>query len=394
MGTGDAFGFFYVEHDVITVRDENSFTKVSTFLANIDKRFVGYQAISKNLVLGILSLLFSPSCEIFTKLESDLLSSKIELRRCQNTFESASEAMAAIASFVTSASSSLKKLILKDYTEFQKEPDMHVATQLESRFQMYNISLQELKFNTEEPFLIREIGILQSGNWPNLSDFVYSNNVKPLLEDQFSFASLTIESFVTSLTGYLEMVIGRLLLEEAIDHVALHRPLKWIARELIHELKKAFERKIQEHIDLEKNLVYTSNLQFATQVEELKNVKLNLQQGQDVVNIDAMGDDLKVGHLTSYTSNQIETAFGIKNFMMVYFDYVVNRLVDCSSLHFHHMVTHMWARIVEKVMKKCMVHHEHAQSDEELTLVAKRLNLDNRVALLRKIRNEIIRLQS
>ncbi|XP_076893450.1 dynamin-related protein 4C-like [Bidens hawaiensis] len=248
----DPFGFFYVEHDMTTVRDEKSFKRVSAFLAKVDKRFVGYEAISKNLVLGIMSLLFSPSCEIFTKLESDLSSSKIELRRCQNTFESATESMAAIASFVTSASSSLKKLILKDYTEFQKEP--------------------------EEPFLIREIGILQSGNWPNLSDFVY-NNLKPILEDQFSFAFLTIESFVTSLMGYLEMVIGRLLREEAIDHVALHRPLEWIARELMHEVKKAFERKIQEHIDLEKDLVYTSNPQFATQIEEERKTQSSTRSG-------------------------------------------------------------------------------------------------------------------
>ncbi|KAI7727246.1 hypothetical protein M8C21_033374, partial [Ambrosia artemisiifolia] len=383
------FGFFFAEYDEITVRDENDSKKVSDLLSHIDEEFVGVNAISKNIMLVIMCIMFHHSSPIVTRVESDLEVSKVQLKRLERTYDTIGDTKAEIMSIVNSASVSLSKLLIaQEYEEYHDDLEMHGAAHIASIFNQLKTDLQRLKINSRKPFLMVEIDILEKREWNYPVNIFSSSIAKVLLEEQFSFAYKTISNFLTMLINYFEQIVVRVLIDKAKENVHLRQSLKMVGREIAKVLGRSFKEKMQELINLEKKCIYTCNGEFYIKVEELKKVKLEVPKDKMFMDIDGLGRGIRVDHLRGFTSQQIKKALDIKRIMVVYFEIVVNRLVDHLVLNLHVIINDFWAVGVKAVMKK-FITGERILPDVEPTMKRRRRNLECRIGCLHKAMKDI-----
>ncbi|XP_076888090.1 dynamin-related protein 4C-like [Bidens hawaiensis] len=217
--TPSPFGYFFVDNtnkvEVEVLNDDDEKTEEWVLLSKVDKDCIGFDVISKNRVTALLSILFNHSSLILKRIESDIKESDLEIKQCQKTFDSVSDAIPVILSVVNSAKRSIHKLFIsEEYEEHEKDEYMHAASNMALQFRRFKTDLHDLKLDNRMPFLQFEIELLSSRNWPTPLNFVSSSIIKPLLNRQFSCASSTIDKFVSSIMNYIGVVVGKVLQHE------------------------------------------------------------------------------------------------------------------------------------------------------------------------------------
>ncbi|XP_076888089.1 dynamin-related protein 4C-like [Bidens hawaiensis] len=96
------FGYFFVDN---TTNDDEK-TEEYVLLSKVDKEYVGFDVIAKNIVAAMLSILFKPLSRILERIESDLKESVLMLKRCQKTYGSVKEAIPDVMFIVSTTYSS------------------------------------------------------------------------------------------------------------------------------------------------------------------------------------------------------------------------------------------------------------------------------------------------
>ncbi|KAK1440037.1 hypothetical protein QVD17_05863 [Tagetes erecta] len=390
------FGYFFIKDAEKTVaRDEESAKRVSCLLSKTNESRIGFESLSKNLVLGLISILFSPSSQIVGKIMLDLKRSEADLARYQATFDSASDAIPRIVRSITNANISIRKLfVTQEYEEYPDEMDMHVGPEISDRFLKLTNTLLYLKHDTRRPFLTFELWLLNETNWPSLTNFLPLSLAIRLLDDLFSYAHKPIESFLEDLISYVECVVVRILLDHGKQHVRMHETLKKMARLLVNHVKERFKDKVEDLINLEKKAIFTSSDQYPARLYETHKVTLPIDK--TFASIEGMGYHVKVDHLNIYPSYQVDSAFQLKQLMVVYWDFVVQRFVDYCALYFQSIMNEMMAEGVMKVMEDFLM---KGITDESIlprpapTVDINKQNLENRIDELTKIMKEIEKMQ-
>ncbi|KAJ0734193.1 putative dynamin GTPase [Helianthus annuus] len=332
----NTIGYFFVGN---IVEDEER-SEQCFLLSMVDQAYIGFDVISKTMVIAMLSILFNPRSLILKRIESDLEMSVAELKQCQKTFDSVSDATWVIISIVQSISWSIYKLFIeKDYQEYQDNKYMHAGSNMALRFRRFKTDLQEL--DNSMPFLQIELELLNSSDWPFPCIFVSSSIFKSLLNRQFSYASSTINKFVSSITDYIYGVVVTVLLDHETDSKQLRPYLRMIGRELVEGVRKSFKEKVHEMLDLEKKFHYTCSDDYRRKMNEMESVKLELENGKEFTSIEGIGNDIRVDHLKGYDEHQIELGFELKKHLVVYWEFVVNRFVDYCVLNLHSSIDAM-----------------------------------------------------
>ncbi|KAI3675585.1 hypothetical protein L1987_85175 [Smallanthus sonchifolius] len=339
------FGFFCVEDDEDT---QKGVKQQSVLLSKVDRNCIGFKAISKNIVIGLLAILFSPDSQILKRVNCDLAKSELELNRCQKTFNSVRDAIPVIETIINTSTTSIRKLfVTQEYEDYINEPQMHVATQIACQFRKFRNNMLDLKFSTKRPFLMDEIWLLNALNWPNQTNFAPCIN-KQLLDYQFSDATVTIDGFVANMTHYLEKVVVRVIIDNAKEYEQLHQIVKKMGRLLVGGVKEKFRKKIEEMVTLEKGFVYTSSEEYNSKIDEMKKVKFELDD-KEYATIEGVGHNIKVDHLKVSHLCQVEAAFELKKLMIVYWEYVVKRFVDYCALNLQSVINETMTWGIEKL---------------------------------------------
>ncbi|KAD3066843.1 hypothetical protein E3N88_34723 [Mikania micrantha] len=381
--TPTPFGFFFLDNDEIT--QECGFQ--STFY----KDYVGLDVISKNIVMAMWSILFSPSSLILERIESDMEASNVKIQRFQRTFDSVSEATPMILLIIFYARSSLYDMFIEqDYGGYVKDKFMHTTSNMEFQFTRFRIDLQDLKLDYETPFLSYEIDLLVSRNWPRS---VNSNSIfRQLLDRQFSYASSTINNFVSCIMDYINGVVVKVLLDHGKNNVQLHPILRMFGGVWVEGVQNSFEKKLAEVLDFEKTFLHTWSDDFSRKLNEMKSMKLELDDRNEFTTIEGLGKNIRVDHLNSYTVNQIETAFELKKRMLVYWEFVVNRVVNHCPLILWSSIKEMMTHGMEGLLRQHVmtgIENNSELLDLPPIVALNKDNLERRVTFLKQAKKDI-----
>ncbi|KAJ0734191.1 putative dynamin stalk domain, Dynamin superfamily [Helianthus annuus] len=351
------FGFFFIQDDLETRKEEESANKQSIILSRLGKAYVGFENISKHIVLILLSMIFSPSSELIMRIDSDLRMSENQIERTRERFTSVTDAMLTILTVVSSATASLTKLFLvRDYVEYQQEHDMHAASDLVCRFALFRKKMMDLEQDTKHPFLYDEISLVDDRYTPDSADYVSPTVGKALLAKRFSYAADTLEKCVSEILDYVELVVITVLMDHSKEYQQLNPYLQNIGKMWIEDLEEQFRKKLEELINLEKSFIYTCKEDYHTKVNEMKMVKFVIPEGNPIekvcVNIDGIGENIRVDHLRGYPPSLLEKAFDLRKQMTVYWKYTIERLIDNCMLNFHVIISKMLEKGIQTMVYK------------------------------------------
>ncbi|MFS7984776.1 putative dynamin GTPase [Helianthus anomalus] len=387
------FGYYFVKDDE-TEKDEEMAKNQSKLLSRVDQQFIGFVPISKNLVLSMLAMFFSPYSQIIQSIDSDLEESAIEIQKYQQKFKSVSDASEEISEVVNLAIVSLIKLFeLQEYREYEHIHDMHVGAEMACRYRTFKYTMKNLKHDKGKRFLLAEIDLLQSRNWPMPATFVSSTIGQALLEERFKYASGVIDRFVLDIVHYVEKVVVKVLLDHSKAHEQLHPFFKQIARMSVQDLKENFKKELKRLVELEKKFIYTSNESFDIKLCESMDVKLVLPaegkaDGKKFLNIVPLGDNIRVEHLENYLPNVVQQAFELKKMMNIYWDFVVDRVVDNFALNLQACISDMLGVGIKRMK------NVHLKKFVELPATTpamsfNELMLKNRISDLKKAKEDV-----
>ncbi|KAI3675589.1 hypothetical protein L1987_85179 [Smallanthus sonchifolius] len=352
------FDCFFVDNS----SEDSQRTKECVLLSKVDKDCIGFDAISKNLVSAMLSILFNPSSLILRRIESDIENSVVEIKQSQKTFDSVSDAIPVFTSIMCSASAYLYGLfITQDYGEYLKEGYMHAASNIACQFRRFRFNLLELKLDDKMPFLQFEIELLNSRRWLNLSVFI-------------------------------DGVVVRVLIDSVKNNQQLRKSLKRFGRVLVKGVRKSFKKKVEEMLDLEKKVLSTYSDEFSRKVNEMESINLELDDGRTFTCIEGLGKNIRVDHLKSYPVDQIERAFEMKKLVVVYWEFVVNRFVDYCALNLHSSINEMINVGTGEVIREHLTESFKDESkllDVEPTLSINNANLERRTEYLVKAKKDV-----
>ncbi|KAK1440042.1 hypothetical protein QVD17_05867 [Tagetes erecta] len=382
------FGYFFVDN---TIEDGENTKVCDMLLSEVDRDYIGFDVISKNLVIAMLSILFHPFSLIHESIVSDLRKSTAEIKESQNTFDSLSDAVPMILDIMISANICLHGLFIAQiYGEYEKVECMHTASNIGRRFKRFRIDLQNLKLDNK--FLQYEIELLPHTTRLYLPVFDTSSRIKPLLSRQFSHASFTINRFVTDIVGYIYSVVMKVLLDRAENTLQLHESLEKVGTALAKGVEKSFRKKTMEMLDLEEKCIYTCSDDFNRRVDEMKSLKLKLEIGKEFINIDGLGKNIRVDHLNCYTADQIERAFEMKKTAIAYWEFVVNRFVDYCALYFRSLIKEMVDAGIPGIIKEHLmecVNNKSKLPDVEAIMDGNKVKLERRIEYLIKAKKDI-----
>ncbi|XP_076945509.1 dynamin-related protein 4C-like [Bidens hawaiensis] len=388
--TPSPFGYFIVDN---TTDDD------CILLSKVDKEYVGFDVISKNIVAAMLSILYKPGYPILERIESDLKESVLMLNRRQKTFGSVKDAIPDVMLIVSMAYSSVMKLFIHgDYTNYQKDKSMHAASNVALRFEKLKTDLHDLKHDNRKPFLQYEVEVLKTTSQYNLLYLLSSSVLKSLLHRQFSEASSIIDEFVFSIMEYIERVVVKVLLNHEIYSWQLHPFMIQIGRVLVGGMRKSYKKKLTEMLDMEKEFVYTSSGEFTRKLKEMESVKLDLDVGEEFIDIEGFGNNISVEHLKGYPKFQIKVAFEQKKENVVYWEIVVNRFVDYCYLNLQNLIKEMMTvgnrEVIIREHLMTRMKDETKLPDHVSPVVAfNKLNMESRIEYLKKIKKDIERWQ-
>ncbi|XP_076954589.1 dynamin-related protein 4C-like [Bidens hawaiensis] len=393
--TPSPFGYFVVDN---TTDDDEKKTDECVLLSKVEKEYVGFDVISKNIVAAMLAILFKPGYLILERIESDLKESVVMLNRRQKTFGSVKDAIPDVMLIVSMAYSSVMKLFIHgDYIEYRKDKYMHAASNVALRFEKLKTDLHDLKHDNRKPFLQYEVEILKRTSQYNLLYLLSSSVLKSLLHRQFSEASSIIDEFVSSIMEYIERVVVKVLLNHEIYSWQLHPFMIQIGRVLVKGMRKSYLKKLTEMLDMEKEFVYTSSDEFARKMKEMESVKLELDGGEDFIDIEGFGNNINVEHLKGYPKSQVKVAFEQKKENVVYWEIVVNRFVDYCYLNLQTLIKKMMTDGIEEVTREHLMTRmkdETKLPDHVVSVVAfNKLDMEHRIKYLKKIKKDIERWQ-
>ncbi|XP_076893451.1 dynamin-related protein 4C-like [Bidens hawaiensis] len=375
------FGYFFIEDDLETKIDNEEFVIINM----VGKEFVGFEKISKQIVLGLLAIIYCPSSQLLVRIDSDLQMSKVKIKSTQKKFDSLSDAMTTILSVINSATLSLKNLFfLEKYEEYEQNIKMHAASKLVCKFTTFRNDMRSLKLGIEKPFLSDEIQLLDDRKWHGSAKYVPSL-IGNALNKNFSYAYDVLEEFVSDISNYIGLVVVTVLVDHSKEHLQLHPYFQHIGRMWTEDLKNDFRKKLQELLNLEKRFIYSCNDDYETKVKRMKNVKL-------VIPKELTFGEISVEHLVEVSPVLLEKAFDLKKQMNIYWEFVVGRLVDNCALNLFAIITEM---LGNGILSK---HMEIAAENNKLPIMEPRVSyneaaLKNRIACLKNAKNIIKRWQ-
>ncbi|KAK1440033.1 hypothetical protein QVD17_05858 [Tagetes erecta] len=387
------FGYFFVDNTINEADDQETGERDMLSL-KVDQDYIGFDVISKNIVIALLSLLFDPYSLILKRIKSDLKESDLEIKQSQKTFDSVSDAALEICFILNSINIVLHKLFMEqDYGEYWKDEYMHVASNIARQFRRFKIDLQDLKFVAEIPFLQSEIKLMNSGSQYFAKGFYTRSDIISLLDEQFSHASSTIDAFVSDVMKYIETVVVKVCLDCSKNHRQLRQPVKKVGRVLVEGVQESFEEKVKGMLDVEKNFLYTCDVDFDRKVNETKSrTVLELDVGKEVLDIDGIGKNIKVDHLKSYPADQVVKAFELKILIVVYWEYVVNRFVEYCSLNLQFLIREMTGVRISELVKQHFIKASKDESklpDVEPMVAYNKVILENRTECLIEVMKDI-----
>ncbi|XP_076918510.1 dynamin-related protein 4C-like [Bidens hawaiensis] len=346
------FGYFFIDQD-----DPETKIDIEEFVIinMVGKEFVGFEEISKQIVLALLAIIYCPSSQLLVRIDSDLQMSKKNMK---------------------SMSKTLKCMLLLSWF---------------CKFTTFRNDMRSLKIGMEKPFLSDEIQLLDDRKWHGSAKYVPSI-IGNALNKNFSYAYDVLEEFVSDISNYIGLVVVAVLVDHSKEHLQLHPYFRHIGRMWTEDLKNDFRKKLQELLNLEKSFIYSCNDDYETKVKRMKNVKLvipkELTFGEKVVSIEGIGEEISVEHLVEVSPVLLEKAFDLKKQMNIYWEFVVGRLVDNCALNLFAIITEM---LGNGILRK---HMEIAAENNKLPIMEPRVSyneaaLKNRIACLKNAKNII-----
>jgi hypothetical protein len=225
-----------------------------------------------------------------------------------------------------------------DFAEYPDEREFHGTARIAEMLSGYAKSLPpQCPTNSNEPFLMEEVRILEETKGINLPNFLPRSAFLVLLKKKVETIDQVPQDLVNGVWEYVEELVMKVLLKHSDNFPQMQSPCRRAVQTLMDKARLRSAQHVKELIAMELVADYTANPDYMkTWADIMEGYEKFMEAVEDKskptrITLEGFGE-VDVSHLRVY-ADLAGKAFDLRARLTAYWKSIVLRLVDGLALH-------------------------------------------------------------